>query len=556
MAKKIFADNAVPKELIIPKQDPRCDTDNKDKKPDKKDTKKPDKKEKGKDNKKKTEEEKKKLVAEERNEEEEDEEEEDMKAEETKTTVTATTAASGSDRKEEGSTTTAASSSGDKSSAEEGSIPPEKRCRGTCVTGFFSLLCDEIDRSAVCPASGRCCITRAPPPPKGEERPRPPPQQQQAAAPRPTRPPPPPPAKNSNNRVVQCPGVCIPNVMLGLCAHPSKIVPGTNSCAEGSFCCDHGAQGAGLDRKDVAPPQALPPPPPPPQRPPPQRQPQRPAGPDLTQLLLSVAPTLIGAASGSQSTADTVSSLMPLLAPMLTGMLSGGGGGASRPSSPQRVATSPPQRPPPPTRPTPPPTTTPATTTTTEKPDDREDCPGTCIAPYLSFTCFGNAETTDLFKCAKKRTTCCSPKSAVRELREQLQRANFPPLLGEAGPPGSPQFLLPSSRRNQTVGGSGGGFRRPPPPPAVPAATPSFYEADDTFNDNYYDVSESSEGAAASFPFPVSSGGGALAERPPLQYPVTNKYVCGVKGTYRSGRVVGGEDGVPGEWCWQVIRCK
>jgi hypothetical protein len=555
VAKKIFADNAIPKELVIPKQDPRCDTDNKDKKPDKKDTKKPDKKEKGKDNKKKTEEDKKKLVAEERNEEEEDEEEEDMKAEETKTTVTATTAASGSDRKEEGSTTTASSSSsGEKNSAEEGSIPPEKRCRGTCVTGFFSLLCDEIDRSAVCPASGRCCITRAPPPPKGEERPRPPPPQQQAAAPRPTRPPPPPPAKNSNNRVVQCPGVCIPNVMLGLCAHPSKIVPGTNSCAEGSFCCDHGAQGAGLDRKDVPPPQALPPPPP--QRPPPQRQPQRPAGPDLTQLLLSVAPTLIGAASGSQSTADTVSSLMPLLAPMLTGMLSGGGGGgSSRPSSPQRVATSPPQRPPPPTRPTPPPTTTPATTTTTEKPDDREDCPGTCIAPYLSFTCFGNAETTDLFKCAKKRTTCCSPKSAVRELREQLQRANFPPLLGEAGPPGSPQFLLPPSRRNQTVGG-GGGFRRPPPPPAAPAATPSFYEPEDAFNDNYYDVSESSEGAAASFPFPVSSGGGALAERPPLQYPVTNKYVCGVKGTYRSGRVVGGEDGVPGEWCWQVIHCK
>jgi len=33
---------------------------------------------------------------------------------------------------------------------------------------------------------------------------------------------------------------------------------------------------------------------------------------------------------------------------------------------------------------------------------------------------------------------------------------------------------------------------------------------------------------------------------------VPNKYVCGVKGTYRAGRVVGGEDAVPGEWCWQV----
>ena len=32
----------------------------------------------------------------------------------------------------------------------------------------------------------------------------------------------------------------------------------------------------------------------------------------------------------------------------------------------------------------------------------------------------------------------------------------------------------------------------------------------------------------------------------------TNKYVCGVKGTYRAGRVVGGADAAPGEWCWQV----
>ena len=25
-----------------------------------------------------------------------------------------------------------------------------------------------------------------------------------------------------------------------------------------------------------------------------------------------------------------------------------------------------------------------------------------------------------------------------------------------------------------------------------------------------------------------------------------------MKGTYRSGRVVGGEDATPAEWCWQV----
>ncbi|XP_050548510.1 protein masquerade-like, partial [Daktulosphaira vitifoliae] len=34
--------------------------------------------------------------------------------------------------------------------------------------------------------------------------------------------------------------------------------------------------------------------------------------------------------------------------------------------------------------------------------------------------------------------------------------------------------------------------------------------------------------------------------------PSYSKYVCGVKGTARSSRVVGGEDAQPNEWCWQV----
>jgi len=42
-------------------------------------------------------------------------------------------------------------------------------------------------------------------------------------------------------------------------------------------------------------------------------------------------------------------------------------------------------------RPRPTPPTTPSTTTTTTTPappDGRPDCPGSCIVPYLSFTCF------------------------------------------------------------------------------------------------------------------------------------------------------------------------
>jgi hypothetical protein len=28
------------------------------------------------------------------------------------------------------------------------------------VSGFFTLLCDEIDRSVTCPGNGRCCLTK------------------------------------------------------------------------------------------------------------------------------------------------------------------------------------------------------------------------------------------------------------------------------------------------------------------------------------------------------------------------------------------------------------
>merc|ERR1719391_1879372 len=127
-----------------------------------------------------------------------------------------------------------------------------------------------------------------------------------------------------------------------------------------------------------------------------------------------LAPAFQGAATGSQSTAQTMTSLLPLLG-MLGPMLSSN----RRTPPPPQQAYRPQATRAPPTRA--PPTTT-TTTTTTEKADPRPECPGTCIAPYLSFTCFGNAETTELFGCPKTKTICCSPKSAVKEEKERLAR--------------------------------------------------------------------------------------------------------------------------------------
>ena len=96
---------------------------------------------------------------------------------------------------------------------------------------------------------------------------------------------------------------------------------------------------------------------------------------------------------------------------------------------------------------------------------------------------------TDIFKCEKSKTTCCSPKSAIKERSKELERIKY-------------QIKRQDNDENSLK-----------------------------FEDRLPQIG------------PV---------KPTLEHPITNKYVCGVKGTYRSGKVVGGEDATPGEWCWQV----
>nr|CAD7194728.1 unnamed protein product [Timema douglasi] len=168
---------------------------------------------------------------------------------------------------------------------------------------------------------------------------------------------------------------------------------------------------------------------------------------------------------------------------------SSGGSGSSQEVTPSRP------------RPRPKPHTTTSTTTTTQRPPDgRPDCPGSCIVSYLSFTCFRNAEMTELFQCRKSGTQCCAPKSIIRELQEQKSGNT-------------------AQQRNDTVDSS----YRPTPPHVHHITVPSH-----------------ATGSVAQFP-------SSSTMRPP----VYSKYVCGVKGTARAGRVVGGEDGDPAEWCWQ-----
>lgn len=410
------------------------------------------------------------------------------------------------------------------------------KCKGTCVTGFFALLCDEIDRSVTCPQNGRCCITRKPQKKKDQK-------------------------KKTDSNVV-CPGVCIPEPMSNVCNNIQKV----SGCDKGTVCCkskvdinssNNQKQGTSSSSK-----------------PKPAKRPSRPSGgPDLSQVF----GTLLNAASGGNGGGGSAAAaLLPILAPALGSILGGGGGNRPRPQRQPALGSAPPSGgsggssggsdmssmiasllpvvapalglgglgsllggggpPPPPRRPqpirrplaTPPtqrPTRRPVPTTTPVPKDTRPECPGTCINSYLSFTCFGNAALTDVFKCDDAKT-CCSPKSAIKEqekINRQIEKRNknnviysidrndtsyvnslegnyFPQQ--HQGLHGQPGPQVHHSHPSQ-------GIQRPPPSAVVPA-TPS------------------------------------------LENPESNRYVCGVRGTHRQGRVVGGSDAQPAEWCWQV----
>lgn len=264
------------------------------------------------------------------------------------------------------------------------------------------------------------------------------------------------------------------------------------------------------------------------------------------------------------------------------------------------------------------PTTRRTTTTTTPAPttvapnlrDQREECPGTCIVPLLSFTCFKNAEISELFKCKKSGTQCCAPKSKIQEMADRHNRFNYTypynPNLG----PLNPNYPHPVSAYYSNY--------PPPPQPSQPnyPPPPPYHQNPNPYPQQPHPF-DPTQSAQPSNQYEVVDQ--TTSSRPPPY----SKYVCGVKGTirtaktyaviegnstepstqrrkrqitnatsenitinksserlvlgssiipipiiyddnttfslaettstnYRRGRVVGGEDGDNGEWCWQV----
>ena len=275
-------------------------------------------------------------------------------------------------------------------------VPQELVCKGTCVTGFFAFLCDAIDDQALCPKGGRCCITKKPttngPPNRrpGDDnqipdfahtRPvptRPVPTRPvtttttTTTTPRPTTP-----AKPPVPQIPPCPGVCIPFLMAAICVSPAKVLPQT-TCETGTLCCDLRRlikEGIGYIGGQGGPPEGPRPPPPRPgqqQRPPPPhlRPPNRP-NPILSGPLGALLPFLPAFSLPPNAITPPPTPLPPRV-------------DSPRPTS-VRVSSPSPST----TRYTTPTPFTTTTTVATTTPEAKPECPGTCIAPFLSFTCFG-----------------------------------------------------------------------------------------------------------------------------------------------------------------------
>nr|XP_036672047.1 protein masquerade [Drosophila suzukii] len=357
-----------------------------------------------------------------------------------------------------------------------------KECEGECMNGIFAIFCDDIDSEAFCPGEGSCCVTGSAseaspaskaPPTKPAIKHAPKPAAKPAKPARPASPPTPPPASTSGGggggggggdflsqiisfaestlnspappppppqapvQVPRCPGFCLLNIMAAFCERPSILVSTPTTCAKGSVCCDN-----------------------------------------------------------------------------------------SRAGAPK------PKLPPPTPSPTAPPTAPPYVLPNTPSPDPREECPGSCIVSLLSFTCFKNAEMTDMFRCKRSGQICCAPKSKILE-KQQFQTRNDtayypappPPPIGppQAYPPQTPPY---SYMNNPPPQG-------PPPPQMAPHHQNPYQPPPPAPNyGDYYPVS----GPAGLPPQPQTTPPTTTTTTTTPRPHVYSKYVCGVKGTLRTGR--------------------
>lgn len=207
--------------------------------------------------------------------------------------------------------------------------------------------------------------------------------------------------------------------------------------------------------------------------------------------------------------------------------------------------------------------------TTTQAPDYREECPGSCIVSLLSFTCFRNAEMTDLFRCPKSGTTCCAPKSRIHEVQGLMMRNDtFPGFVNPQNQQQIPQYMannyppnysvppqqmppIPNSYPQPNVNyplpnGPNNYPLQPNYPPAAanylpnyPAPPPASYPPQPHYPQPVQNVAAANNVPVYTTPvYEVPTQAPTTSTTTTIRSPVYSKYVCGVKGTSRTSKKI------------------
>ncbi|KAG1714508.1 Protein masquerade [Nymphon striatum] len=213
--------------------------------------------------------------------------------------------------------------------------------------------------------------------------------------------------------------------------------------------------------------------------------------------------------------------------------------------------------------------------------EDSPSCPGECVVSALGilpvFTCTGDKTVDKRFSCSRNNLVCCAPNTEIKNYEDYLSQK---PSYQNQYP--RPQNNRPPNNRPQSHHGDYNPLpdTRPPtrprprpiphyisdevlsPPTHIPVQRPDaaihipHYQArpDETFSqldtsNEYSPVLDTNEEAHQ--PRPTRPNQRPVVT-PSHSHGEPEQYVCGKQGGRRYGRVIGGSDTKPGEWCWQV----
>ncbi|KAH9494139.1 peptidase S1 [Dermatophagoides farinae] len=368
------------------------------------------------------------------------------------------------------------------------------QCDGTCVVPLFHMLCDEIDHNQYC-AHGYCCVNR-----------------DEIISTTTTMP-----------TISPCDGTCLPVILSGMCTKPSELVLKTLDCGTGTICCARGKIDQsfqsiipGLSGSNNNYPNhhqiSI------------QQQPPRVQLPLIPVRKNNHPPSPLSSSSSSTILMETGNNKVHFRPPTNIPDNSG-----YVPTNDDNIMQS---------------------SSSSINEQHNFICPGKCINSMFKFTCLGGYSINKHFKCSTKGQICCASNVDIEKLEiflhnTKMVQQQVPPL--PQPPPQQQQQMSQASKPNPTLtsqilqpSNDNNNNNKPPVAGIVSIAAPIMKPPIITHS-----------------PVPIqSSNNENMLDLPPLQqqqqHQKQSSHVCGIKGSKRSQRVVGGSDSYPGEWCWQI----